>query len=190
MAQSARSVCQPAAIASMSHRRGLSHICQFRSIYGYGAQALLTYGTLPYLSRLNRGMRGSENMNIAFKNRDAAFKACLAAVACGLIGFAVRVSAQNAPAPIPNRPVDIEASSTQGADLVADEKLKKRVEAALHADPYSYDKHVTVSIENGVVLLQGFVFSDWDLRRALNIARKAAGAKTVVDNLSIKEGGR
>jgi hypothetical protein len=54
----------------------------------------------------------------------------------------------------------------------------------------SYDKHVTVSIENGDVVLRGFVFSDWDLRRALNIARKAAGAKTVVDNLSIKEGDR
>ena len=172
------------------HRRGLSHICQFRSIYGYGAQALLTYGTLPYLSRLNRGMRGSENMNIAFKNRDAAFKACLAAVACGLIGFAVRVSAQNAPAPIPNRPVDIEASSTQGADLVADEKLKKRVEAALHADPYSYDKHVTVSIERGAVVLRGFVFSDWDLKEAIRIAGQAAGDRRVINNLSIKQGGR
>jgi hypothetical protein len=190
MAQSAPSASRPAAIASMSHRRGLSHICQFRSIYGYGAQAHLTYGTLPYLPRLNRGVRRSENMNIAFKNRDCAFQACLAAVACGLIGVAVRVSAQNAPAPIPNRPVNIEASSTQGADLAAGENLRKRVEAALHADPYSYDKHVTVSIENGVVVLHGFVFSDWDLRRALNIARKAAGAKTVVDNLSIKEGGR
>ena len=129
-------------------------------------------------------------MNIAFKNRDCAFQACLAAVVCGLIGIATRVSAQNAPAPIPKRPVSIEASSTQGADSAADEKLRKRVEAALHADPYSYDKHVTVSIENGAVVLHGFVFSDWDLRQALNIARKAAGAKTVVDNLSIKEGGR
>jgi osmotically-inducible protein OsmY len=135
-------------------------------------------------------MRGSEEMCIAFKNREGAFQACLAAVACGLIGVATRVSAQNAPAPISSRPVSIEASSTQAADLAADEKPRKRVVAALHADPYSYDKHVTVSIENGVVVLHGFVFSDWDLRQALNIARKAAGAKTVVDNVSIKEGGR
>jgi hypothetical protein len=73
---------------------------------------------------------------------------------------------------------------------IADEKLRKQVKAALHADPYFYDRHLTVSIEDGVVVLRGFVFSDWDLRQALSIARKAAGDKTVVDHLSIKEGGR
>ncbi len=64
------------------------------------------------------------------------------------------------------------------------------MKAALHADPYFYDEHVTVSVENGVVVLRGFVFSGWDLRQALSIARKAAGGKTVVDDLSIKQGGR
>src|SRR5271163_98949 len=43
---------------------------------------------------------------------------------------------------------------------------------------------------DGAVVLRGFVFSGWDLRHALSIARKTAGDKTVVDNLSIKEGGR
>jgi hypothetical protein len=38
--------------------------------------------------------------------------------------------------------------------------------------------------------LGGFVFSDWDLRDAPRIARKAAGDKPVIDNLSIKLGGR
>ena len=128
-------------------------------------------------------------MNIAWKNKDWAVRACLTAVVCGLIGVATRVSAQNASAPMPNRSVGIETSSTQGADSAVDEKLRKRVKAALHAAPYFYDKHVTVSIENGDVVLHGFVFSDWDLRQALNIARKAAGPKTVVDNLAIKEGG-
>ena len=128
-------------------------------------------------------------MNIAFKNQDWAVRACLAAMMCGMIGVATRVSAQNASAPTPNPPVGIEASSTQSADSAVDEKLRRRVKAALHAAPYFYDKHVTVTIENGDVVLHGFVFSDWDLRQALNIARRAAGAKTVVDNLAIKEGG-
>ena len=129
-------------------------------------------------------------MNISCKNRDSFVHAFLGALVCGLIGFAVPASAQNAPAPAASRAVSIAASTTQDAGWVADEKLRKQVKAALHADPYFYDKHVTVSIENGVVVLRGFVFSGWDLRHALSIARKAAGDKTVVDNLSIKEGGR
>jgi osmotically-inducible protein OsmY len=129
-------------------------------------------------------------MNISRKNTDWVVHACLGVMVCGLIGVATRVGAQNAPAPTASRAVSIAASPTQGADGVADEKLRKQVKAALHADPYFYDRHVTVSIENGDVVLRGFVFSDWDLRHALSIARKAAGDKTVVDNLSIKLGGR
>jgi len=129
-------------------------------------------------------------MNISCKTIHWVIQAFFGALVCGLIGVATRVGAQDAPAPTASRAVSIAASTTQGADWAADEKLRKQVKAALHADPYFYDKHVTVSIENGVVVLRGFVFSDWDLRQALSIARKAAGDKTVVDNLSIKEGGR
>jgi hypothetical protein len=39
-------------------------------------------------------------------------------------------------------------------------------------------------------VLRGFVFSEWDLRNAIRIARKAAQDRQVVDDLSIKEGGR
>ena len=110
---------------------------------------------------------------------------------CVLIGVVTRVSAQNAPAPTVSREVSIAASTAQVADWVADEKLRKQVKAALHADPYFYDdEHVTVSIEKGVVVLRGFVVSDWDLQEALRIARKAAVDRPVIDNLSIKEGGR
>ncbi len=129
-------------------------------------------------------------MNTQCTKRDWFVQACLGALVCGLIGVATRVSAQNAPAPTDSRAVSIAASTSQGADWASEEKLRKRVKAALHADPYFYDEHVTVSVENGVVVLRGFVFSGWDLRQALSIARKAAGGKTVVDDLSIKQGGR
>jgi osmotically-inducible protein OsmY len=129
-------------------------------------------------------------MNISCKTSDWFFQVCFGALVCGSIGVATRVSAQSAPAPTASRADSIAASSTQGANLAADEKLRVRVKAALHADPYFYDRHVAVSIENGVVVLRGFVFSDWDLRQALSIARKAAGDKPVVDNLSIKQGAR
>jgi hypothetical protein len=116
--------------------------------------------------------------------------ACLVPLVCGLGVFATRVDAQNAPAPVDSRAASIASSTAQGADWQANEELRKRVKAALHADPYFYDRHVTVAIENGRVVLRGFVFSDWDLRQALRIARESAGGRPVVDDLSIKEGGR
>ena len=87
------------------------------------------------------------------------------------------------------QPVSVAASTGQDADRAANEALRQRVKAALHASPYFYDQHVTVSIEDDDVVLGGFVFSDWDLRDALRIAREAAGDRSVIDNLSIKEGG-
>jgi osmotically-inducible protein OsmY len=72
---------------------------------------------------------------------------------------------------------------------VTDDQLRKSVKTALHTDPYFYDEHVTVSVENGEVVLRGFVSSDWDIRDALRIASKAADGRRVIDNLSIKLGG-
>jgi osmotically-inducible protein OsmY len=107
----------------------------------------------------------------------------------GFGGFATWAEAQNA-APALSRSTSIAASTTQGADWIADEELRKRVKAALHNDPHLYDDaHVTVSVEKGVVILGGFVLSDWDLRGAIQTARKAAGDRQVIDNLAIKQGG-
>jgi osmotically-inducible protein OsmY len=126
-------------------------------------------------------------MNISRKKRDWVICAYLGPLVCGL---GVAATAQSAPAPTLIRSVSIAASTTQGADWVTEEELTKRVKAALHADPSFYDEHVTVAIEHGQVVLRGFVFGDWDLRQALRIARKAAGDRPVVENLSIKEGER
>jgi osmotically-inducible protein OsmY len=68
----------------------------------------------------------------------------------------------------------------------ADGQLADNVQAALHADPYLYDKHIEVSIEHGDVALRGFVSNYWDLINAKKIAIKAAGGRRVVDYLSIK----
>jgi osmotically-inducible protein OsmY len=85
------------------------------------------------------------------------------------------------------------ASLGQGSNVVAatevsiaDEQLADNVRAALHADPYLYDKHVEVSIEHGEVVLRGFVSNYWDLLNAKQIAIKLAGERRVVDYLSIK----
>ena len=107
--------------------------------------------------------------------------AFLGSVAIGSVGFGMLAAAQNVDAPAVNQPAV--------ADRTADEKLRKRVKDALHADSYFYDKHVTVSVEHGAVVLRGFVSSDWDLRDAIRIASSAAGDRRVVDDLSIKLGG-
>jgi osmotically-inducible protein OsmY len=106
-------------------------------------------------------------MNISYAKRIPVLFACLGMVVYGLSGSAARVGAQPA----------------------ADEELRQRVTAALHADPYFYDEHVNVSVENGVVVLHGIVASEWDLRDAIRIAGKAAGDRRVIDNLSIIQGG-
>jgi osmotically-inducible protein OsmY len=115
--------------------------------------------------------------------------AFLGSTAFGAIGFTMPAAAQDVDAPASNQTVSITAPPTRSADSIADEKLAKRVKNALHSDQYFYDEHVTVSVENGAVVLRGFVSSDWDLRNAIRIASRAAGDKRVVDNLSLKLGG-
>jgi osmotically-inducible protein OsmY len=129
-------------------------------------------------------------MNISSKKRILVLCAHLAPVVSGLAGFATPVGAQNAAAPAVSQSDSSAASATQGAYSVTDEDLRERVQAALHSDPYFYDEHVTVSVENGVVVLRGFVSSEWDLRDAIRIATRAADARRVVDDLSIELGGR
>jgi osmotically-inducible protein OsmY len=129
-------------------------------------------------------------MNISRKKRNLIISAYSVSLAFALGGIATRVDAQNAAEQPSSRSESTAASATQGAKQSADEDLRNRVKTALHVDPYFYDAHVTVSVENGAVVLHGFVFSDWELRDALRIARKAAGDTLVVDNLSIKEGGK
>jgi osmotically-inducible protein OsmY len=129
-------------------------------------------------------------MNISRKRRILIICAYLGPAICGLGGFAAPVGAQNAVSPSASRSDFIAVSAMPGAAVLADGELEKRVQAALHADPYFYDEHVTVSVEHGAVVLRGFVFSDSDLLDAIRIASKAAGDRRVVDNLIIKRNGQ
>jgi osmotically-inducible protein OsmY len=80
-------------------------------------------------------------------------------------------------------------TARKNADAAADARVATAAEAALHADPFFYDAHVTAAMKNGVLTLHGIVFDDWDLRDALRIARKVAGVQRVVNDLEIKLGG-
>jgi osmotically-inducible protein OsmY len=128
-------------------------------------------------------------MNIRPKRLNWMIAACVAPVIYGLGGFVSQIEAQTVPSQVASRSTLSEASTPQGADL-QDAELQQRVSEALHAQPYLDDRHIDVSVRGGAVVLGGIVFSDWDLRDALRTARKAAGARLVIDSLSIEEGGR
>jgi osmotically-inducible protein OsmY len=128
-------------------------------------------------------------MNLSSKKRVLVLSAYLGSAVSGLAFLAASADAQTLAASVsPSQSVT--APATQGTDSMTDEELRQRVQAALHSAPYFYDQHVNVSVENGVVALRGFVFSDWDLRDAMRIASRAAGERQVVDDLSIEVGGR
>jgi osmotically-inducible protein OsmY len=95
----------------------------------------------------------------------------------GLVGLVIGCACAAAHGQCPSGAIDAETA-------------RDRVQAALQSDPYFYDRHVTVSVQNDNIVLQGFVFSDWDLRDAMRISTSAACNLRVLDHLSIMTGGR
>ena len=129
-------------------------------------------------------------MNISCKKQSLIVCAYLAPVVCGLGGFVVPAVAQNAVSPTASQPYTAAVPAPSGTAVLTDGELEMRVKGALHAAPYFYDEHVSVSVEHGAVVLRGIVFSDSDLLDAIRIASKAAGDRRVVDDLSIERNGR
>ena len=82
------------------------------------------------------------------------------------------------------------AASAPAHPSSEDDAIRQHVVLSLQEAPYFYDGHVNVRMEKGAVVLQGLVFSDWDLRDAVRIATHAAEGRRVIDNLEIVEGGR
>lgn len=66
-----------------------------------------------------------------------------------------------------------------------DERVTQKVQETLLNDPMVYAEHVTVTTENGVVRLEGIVQDTGELFRILDLARKTAGARRVVDAMEI-----
>jgi osmotically-inducible protein OsmY len=125
-------------------------------------------------------------MNIARKSKG--WTACIYAttLALGLDGISPQVNGQDAPTAPAARSNTGGSSTSPESAAVVNRKLRERVRAALHAEPFLYDRHIDVTVEGNAVVLSGIVFSDWDLLDALRIAREAAGNRPVVDNLSLE----
>jgi len=78
-----------------------------------------------------------------------------------------------------------EPASPAQTPVVSDAELAARVKAALRAAPDVNDTHIDVSIENGNIVLSGLVEDNRALLDALEIAKRAAGGRKVIDAISI-----
>lgn len=74
-------------------------------------------------------------------------------------------------------------------DAIRDEQLRVEVQTALHDDPFFYDAHVTVTVQGGVVHLEGMVLDYSDIGTVLRIIKKKfPRVKRVVNELEVSRG--
>jgi len=70
----------------------------------------------------------------------------------------------------------------------ADAVLAAKVEQALEKDPYLYVRHVSVTAENGVVRVEGYVEDANDMMQVLRLARRVAGKRRVINEIEVVTG--
>jgi osmotically-inducible protein OsmY len=80
---------------------------------------------------------------------------------------------------------EIVVTGKKHPESAADAELNKQVETAMRSDRYFYDDHVTATTRDGVVILRGLVYDDWDVRAAIRISKRVAGVKRVINQLEI-----
>lgn len=73
----------------------------------------------------------------------------------------------------------------QAKRQVADEQVTQQVQRTLTDDPWIYAEHITVTTQNGVVRVEGFVGDTGERFRILRLCRKIPGARRVVDALEV-----
>jgi hypothetical protein len=68
----------------------------------------------------------------------------------------------------------------------ADAALTARVLQVLQDDPYVFADHIEVVTENGVVRLEGIALDVTDMYRAVDLARRIAGKRRVVNEIELR----
>jgi osmotically-inducible protein OsmY len=76
---------------------------------------------------------------------------------------------------------EVVVTATRESDAV----LAAKVTAAVQQDPYVFGDHITVTVENGVVRLDGIVDDLSDLHRVLRLARRIAGKRSIANYLEL-----
>jgi hypothetical protein len=141
---------------------------------------------LPVCGRLLKKLSIKGEFVSLSTNRHSFVTTFLGVTRGALVCWPFTAIADEARAPPVSRPDTVLVTAKRRPETVPDEQLKMQAETALHDDPYFYDEHVTVTVKNGVVHLQGIVFDDGDAQAArLIVKRKVAGARRVVNELEI-----
>ena len=99
-----------------------------------------------------------------------------------LLGAAGSCPAQDA-AGVPN--ARLPEVVIQAKRQAADEQVTRQVQKTLTDDPWIYAEHITVTTQNGVIRLEGFVGDTGERFRILRLCRKIPGVRRVVDALEI-----
>jgi osmotically-inducible protein OsmY len=71
----------------------------------------------------------------------------------------------------------------------ADAATAERVDAALDATPFYYFRDVEVSVDNGVTLLRGYVWTTDELYHAQQIAHRVPGVTQVRNEMELERQG-
>ena len=98
--------------------------------------------------------------------------------ACAALAASVLLAAACSSAP-PKSPEEERADAATAA----------RIHAALEGDPIFYFRDVEVSVDNGVALLSGYVWTTDALYRAQEIARAVPGVIRVRDRMELERQG-
>lgn len=93
------------------------------------------------------------------------------------------------PAPAPDSPAGAPAPSPSVGTTIDDTAVTTRVKSALIADPEVKGLDISVETNKGEVQLSGFVDSQAQIDRALDIARRAEGVTGVQNKLAVKTPG-
>ena len=104
---------------------------------------------------------------------------CILTLSCVL---ATQNRAQETRAPGGN---ELQQITVTAKKTIQDEEVTQRVAAALHANPYILDDHVTITTKDGVVTLHGLALDNWDVMQMKRLIRKMPGVRQVVDNLDV-----
>lgn len=65
------------------------------------------------------------------------------------------------------------------ATRLADEQITQQAQDAISNDPWIYSEHITITTQNGVIRVEGFVQDTWEWFRILDHCRKIRGARRV-----------
>jgi len=112
-----------------------------------------------------------------------------AAILVWLTVYAIPICADEARSPSHESLKAIVVTGKRVPVIVSDAVLQERVKDAMHSDPYFLDTHVTVTVKNGIVILEGLVLDQWSFSDATRISRKIPGVKSVFNDLEIHDSG-